>query len=86
MLELLVVAGSNFLRELVDCSRNHHNLLDILTHSSMSFTSLPSFKELPNFNEHPGCAWDVWGKGDQLGTVNLLTNEVVKRAASEEIK
>ena len=47
---------------------------------------LPSFKELPYFHELPGCAWELWGKDDQLGTVNLLTNEVVRRAASEEIK
>jgi hypothetical protein len=36
--------------------------------------------------EHPGCAWDVWGKGDELGTVNLLTDEVIQRAANEEIQ
>ena len=54
--------------------------------NTMSFNNLPSFKELPNFHEFPGCAWDIWGKGDQLGTVNMLTDEVVKRAASEEIR
>ena len=54
--------------------------------STMSYSNLPSFKELPNFHDFSGCAWDVWGKGDQLGTVNMLTDEVVKRAASEEIK
>ena len=52
----------------------------------MSFKSLPSFKDLPNFKDLPGCAWDVWGKGDELGTVNLLTDGVVQRAASEEIQ
>jgi len=53
----------------------------------MSSKNLPSFNELPDFNkELKGCAWEVWGKGDQLGTVNLLTPEVVQRAASEEIK
>jgi hypothetical protein len=52
----------------------------------MSFSNLPSFKELPDFHEHLGCAWNVWGKDDELGTVNLLTDDVVKRAASEEIK
>ena len=55
-------------------------------HNIMSFSNLPSFKELPDFYEHPGCAWDVWGKNDQLGTVNLLTEELVKRAATEEIR
>lgn len=52
----------------------------------MSFRDLPSLKELPNFKELPGCAWDVWGKGDELGTVNILTDEVVRRAAKEEIQ
>ncbi|VDB85209.1 unnamed protein product [Peniophora sp. CBMAI 1063] len=47
---------------------------------------LPSFDELPKFHDMPGCAWDVWGAGDQLGTVNLLTDDVVRRAAAEEIR
>ncbi|KAF8589752.1 hypothetical protein K439DRAFT_1651505 [Ramaria rubella] len=53
----------------------------------MSFNNLPLFKDLPAFNKDlPGQAWEVWGKGDQLGTVNLLTDDVVQRAASEGIK
>ena len=44
---------------------------------------LPTFDELPNFHHLPGCAWEVWGKGDQLGTVNLLTESVVAEAAKE---
>jgi hypothetical protein len=47
---------------------------------------LPNYDELPAFHEYPGCAWDVWGKGDQLGTINLLTPEVVQKAAQEEIR
>jgi hypothetical protein len=47
---------------------------------------LPAFDDLPLFHEFVGCAWDVWGKGDQLGTVNLLTDEVVRRAANEEVR
>ena len=47
---------------------------------------LPNFDELPKFHEMAGCAWDVWGKGDQLGTVNMLTDAVVRRAALEEIR
>lgn len=47
---------------------------------------LPSFDELPDFHEHSGCAWGVWGQDDQLGTVNLLTDDVVKQAAQEEIR
>ncbi|KAJ7612090.1 putative cyclase-domain-containing protein [Roridomyces roridus] len=48
--------------------------------------SLPTFDDLPAFRGLPGCAWSVWGDEDQLGTVNLLTDAVVKRAASEEIR
>ncbi|KAG1731201.1 uncharacterized protein EDB91DRAFT_1252264 [Suillus paluster] len=47
---------------------------------------LPSFDELPSFHDFKGCAWDVWGKDDELGTINLLTPEVVARAAQEEIR
>ncbi|TFK68628.1 hypothetical protein BDN72DRAFT_662460 [Pluteus cervinus] len=50
------------------------------------WAKLPTFDELPHFKNYPGCAWDVWGKDDELGTVNLLTDEVVQRAAAEEIK
>ena len=44
---------------------------------------LPTFDELPEWRNFKGCAWEVWGKGDQLGTVNLLTPEVVQEAAKE---
>ncbi|KAI0728868.1 hypothetical protein C8Q72DRAFT_916485 [Fomitopsis betulina] len=44
---------------------------------------LPSFDELPSFRNFPGCAWDVWGKDDELGTINLLTQDVVREAAKE---
>src|SRR5437868_9492743 len=44
---------------------------------------LPKFSELPVIEltgEHH--AWDVWGRDDQLGMVNLLTPERVKHAAT----
>ncbi|KZT11176.1 uncharacterized protein LAESUDRAFT_754864 [Laetiporus sulphureus 93-53] len=44
---------------------------------------LPTFDELPNFHDFTGCAWDVWGKDDELGTINLLTEDVVREAAKE---
>jgi len=47
---------------------------------------LPTFDELPKFHEFNGCAWEVWGKNDELGTINLLTEDVVHRAAREEIR
>ncbi|CCM04549.1 uncharacterized protein FIBRA_06730 [Fibroporia radiculosa] len=49
-------------------------------------TNLPTFDELPRFHSFSGCAWDVWGKDDELGTINLLTEEVVKEAAAHEIR
>ena len=45
--------------------------------------NLPTFDELPNFYEYTGCAWGVWGEDDQLGTINMLTEDVVKDAAKE---
>ena len=52
----------------------------------MPFEKLPTFEELPKFKNFTGCAWGVWGENDQLGTVNLLTPEVIQRAAKEEIR
>lgn len=54
--------------------------------STKKWDALPKFDELPAFKSYKGCAWTVWGEDDQLGTINLLTDEVVQRAASEEIK
>ena len=48
---------------------------------SKKWDKLPSFDELPKFHEYTGCAWGVWGEGDQLGTINLLTEDVVQEAA-----
>jgi hypothetical protein len=47
---------------------------------------LPKFDELPSFHDFKGCAWGLWGADDQLGTINLLTEDVVARAAKEEIQ
>ncbi|KII89473.1 hypothetical protein PLICRDRAFT_609462 [Plicaturopsis crispa FD-325 SS-3] len=52
----------------------------------MAFKNLPAYDDLPPFKNFPGCAWEVWGKDDQLGTINLLTPELVKQAATEEIQ
>ncbi|KAL5533420.1 hypothetical protein ACEPAF_5196 [Sanghuangporus sanghuang] len=45
--------------------------------------NLPTYDELPKFHEFAGCAWDLWGEGDELGTINLLTEDVVREAAKE---
>lgn len=56
-----------------------------VTDTNMTARNLPKFDDLPNFHQYTGCAWDVWGKDDELGTVNLLTDEVIAEA-SKEIK
>jgi len=45
--------------------------------------TLPQFSQLPLVGQTgERHAWDVFGRSDQLGTVNLLTPELVKRAAT----
>ncbi|OCB89636.1 hypothetical protein A7U60_g3112 [Sanghuangporus baumii] len=51
------------------------------SNKSKKWDDLPNFDELPNFHEYTGCAWGVWGEGDELGTINLLTEDVVREAA-----
>ncbi|KAI8974211.1 hypothetical protein BD414DRAFT_498480 [Trametes punicea] len=51
--------------------------------SSDNERPLPKYDELPKFKDFSGCAWEVWGKDDQLGTVNLLTDDVVREAGKE---
>jgi hypothetical protein len=50
-------------------------------------THLPDFDQLPKLDNLPqGCAWGVFDRDvvkDELGTLNLLTPEVVASAASE---
>lgn len=44
---------------------------------------LPSYDELPiKPDAPPGSSWGVWGEGDVLGCLNLLTPERIVRAAS----
>ena len=49
--------------------------------------AIPDFDDLPPVEGMPkGCAWGLFdkdGKKDLLGTLNLLTPDVVKAAASE---
>jgi len=47
---------------------------------------LPKFTDLPLQKGDPHhSAWGLYGKEDQLGTLNRLTDDVVLRAAKEEI-
>jgi hypothetical protein len=50
--------------------------------------SLPDYNDLPPVEGMPpGCAWGLWDKPgqpkDQLGSLNLLTPEVVQEAIKE---
>jgi hypothetical protein len=49
--------------------------------------NLPSFKELPASPGLPkACTWGLWdrdGKPDELGTLNLLTPDIVRGAIHE---
>lgn len=53
----------------------------------MDITKVPEFDDLPEVKDMPqGCAWGVFdkdGKKDLLGTLNLLTPDVIKSAYSE---
>lgn len=48
----------------------------------MTTHRIPRYEELPVFEKTGDAhAWDVWGKGDQLGAINLLTPDRVAAAA-----
>ena len=47
-------------------------------------TPRPSFDALPLQPNHPkASAWGLWGSEDQLGTLNLLTEDIARFAATE---
>lgn len=47
----------------------------------------PKFADLPVDKNGPhGNAWGLWGPDDQIGTLNLLTDDVVAQAAKECIQ
>lgn len=50
-------------------------------------SQLPKFTDLPlGQGDPPHSAWGLYGKDDQLGTLNRLTDDIVLRAAKEEIQ
>ena len=52
----------------------------------MSF-KLPKFSDLPlNNGDPPHSAWGLYGKDDQSGTLNRLTDASVANTAKEEIR
>jgi hypothetical protein len=49
-----------------------------------NMTRRPAFSELPLNEGDPFLsAWGLYGKDDELGTLNLLTDDVVRSAATE---
>jgi hypothetical protein len=50
-------------------------------------SNIPPFSSLPlNKGDPLRSAWGLYGKDDQLGTLNRLTDEIVAAAAKEEIR
>lgn len=46
------------------------------------FASRPQFESLPiGRNDPKASAWGLWGDQDELGTLNILTQDVIKKAA-----
>ena len=46
--------------------------------SDKTFQNLPSYDQLPIDSKYPPhSAWGVWGEDDNLGTINMLTEERV---------
>jgi hypothetical protein len=67
--------------------------IDTLQHASSQMastkrpSSIPPFSSLPlNKGDPLWSAWGLYGKDDELGMLNRLTDEVVKEAAKEEIR
>ncbi|KAJ5096395.1 hypothetical protein NUU61_005751 [Penicillium alfredii] len=53
---------------------------------SVSAVSRPRFDELPLKQGDPkGSAWGLWGNQDERGTLNLITDDVVRAASAEAI-
>ena len=57
-----------------------------LTHLNMA-DKIPKFSDLPVDKNGPHHnAWGLYGKDDQLGTLNRLSDSIVKAAAQSEIQ
>jgi kynurenine formamidase len=49
--------------------------------------NLPAYDQLPYHEAlRARCAWGVFGQDDELGTINLLTSDVVRQAGQEIVK
>lgn len=66
--------------------RHHDNQIKVFLepHNIVLYTMRPKFDDLPlKEGDPPFSAWGLYGADDQLGTLNLLTTEVVKEASKE---
>ena len=84
---LAAIAGqlSTPLTKSVSTIRNAPPLKPARPNAKNDWKNLPKYKDLPKEGGFRH-AWKVWGDGDQLGTVNLLTDECIRVSAAEEIR
>ena len=55
--------------------------------STSSPTGRPRFDELPLQPHHPkGSAWGLWGPDDERGTLNLISEDIVRAAGLEVLE
>lgn len=65
--------------------RNAPPLRPARPNAKNEWSHLPKYKDLPKEGGYRH-AWKVWGEGDSLGTVNLLTDACIRQSAVEEIR
>ncbi|KAI3588059.1 putative cyclase-domain-containing protein, partial [Fusarium oxysporum f. sp. albedinis] len=69
----------------VNANANINNNLNYFRfYQKLTMSSKPSFKSLPLRKDGPpGNAWGLFGDNDECGMLNLLTPEIIAKAASE---
>lgn len=61
----------------------HSHTMESATKTTTNIPRL-KFDDLPLNKADPKCsAWGLWGKDDELGTLNLIDENVTRAAASE---
>ncbi|CAG8325293.1 unnamed protein product [Penicillium salamii] len=68
----------------LDPKDGYHTAKSIANANMTAYVTRPRFDDLPLHPSHPkGSAWGLWGAEDERGTLNLLTEDVVRAASSE---
>lgn len=63
-----------------------HQISEAESQNPIPSVSRPRFDDLPLRQGDPkGSAWGLWGDDDERGTLNLISNEVVRAASKESI-